>query len=369
MTKSHCRTQFVVDSPSGILRNMTAEDWSLSTCAERFFLSEIWLKTWLESLPESVTLVMVKMLEHAWETPSTVALAIFGISFRRSLWHRQMQWNLFRTGVPQLDQIWVEDNHVLIKQGYEHIEKAFWHRIKENSPNAEIVIQVAHTIPDFDNALGVEITHKESAPYLCYLQPGVMLKKGIEKKLRALSSLPFDINLVEVEHSVAFDALIKSSVWHIDKWQKTDTPSGFSNPHFVNFHRKLWCNSSPDDKVKPRLYQLYFDKYEALTLYGFQHGQWFGFYCLSQAPQPDNKWRLGLYAHWLLQKKLADEGFVEYDFMAGDDAYKLMLSNLRREAFQLRAYPKTLRHRIENELKKLKAAYDAYKERGKNEKI
>lgn len=361
------RTMFHVGRPAEIKRLITTSMWDLCNQSKRYFLSGSWIESWLDSLPENVTLVMPVVGHYTLEDhdASVVAFAIFGITHRRGIAGSVHQWHLFRTGQDDLDQIWVEDNHVVCDGG--HIgsaDKALWCSISNLGSRIEVYIKVTHDMPNLSAVWHVDIEEKERAPYFDNNSQAPLLKSGILRKIKTIEKLPLNIMISEALGEEAVSTLMASSVWHVDKWRNTSTPSGFANPHFVKFHQHLILSRSAESNDGPRVFKLEVGGHLAAVLYGFQQGDWFGFYCLCQAPQPDNKLRLGLYFHWLLQQQLANESVSVYDFMAGNDDYKLLLSNAERPSFKLRLFKSDAIERTEIAIKRVLKRMKSYFSKG-----
>lgn len=356
MTKRYYRANFFSGNAKSVLSSMSKQDWEVTDSASHFFLSRLWVESWLSTLPDAVTLIVARVTDiciASGET-KTVALAIFGASERRFLWRKKIQWHLFRTGREELDQIWLENNKILALPGYSDAERFLFDRIAEMKNDIEIKMAVLSDLPEPGDKWLLKIEKTEMSRLYEKTSNKPHLHPGLKKKLNAMNKLSLSIDVNEISRYEAFAELLLSSPWHVEKWQNTDTPSGFVNVNFVRFHQALFNVDGKSETVRPRVFSLSVGGIKSAVLYGFQHDSWFGFYCLCQAPQPDNRLRIGLYFHSVLQEKLFDEGVSTYDFMAGDDEYKKMLSNSECQAFQICLYKPSANHSIESVLRKVK---------------
>lgn len=328
---------YVTFDGSSILQlreKITESDWNIvDRSSSHFFLSRQWLNCWFSSTPADVKCSIVRVFQKA--DSRQLGFCIFGMSEKRSVFGRKTVWSLFKTGNPTYDQIWIEYNAVLTLERHDDVSKAMWRAVSQRKDVQEIEIGVSFLPSHFDGWL-CEAT-EEVAPYA---NLPMRTKSSLRKKLSHIDKLS---PLIREHHHVdAVSTLIEASRWHIDKWDGTNTPSGFSNPFFVDFHRSILLNSDPSHQTRPRIFSLWLNGENIAVLYGFQANTWFGFYCLCQDPKLNNKLRAGLFFHDALQKKLQEEGVAIYDFMAGDAAYKRELSSEFKLAYQYRLQKPTL---------------------------
>lgn len=125
-----------------------------------------------------------------------------------------------------------------------------------------------------------------------------------------------------------YEFVSKYCHWHIDKWAQSPTPSGFENPQFNALFEKLLSNEATHS-VRV------FSAMSKSGCVGFQivltHEGWAGFYLASLKPEGNtNHWHIGIWLHIQVAERLKQEGFSEYDFMAGEANYKKRLSSKAR---------------------------------------
>lgn len=359
MNKKDLAVSFTHSSASNVFAMLSPQDKALSSHVAHYFLSLPWLDGWLSTLPPDFPIMMVRVFERS--TPERArALALFGITSRRVLGVRVSQWHLFRSGVPEYDQIWVEYNQVL--RGHDDLddEHYLWSEIAKSKRVDEIHMGVMHHVPDRPAPWCCEQINSEKSLQYNTQSVAPVIKSGLAKRIKAFRNLPLSLRLLERVDDGGFESLVNASLWHIEKWRNSETPSGFSNPAFIAFHRHLWQHRDHYPEVKPRIFELHMNGAKTAVLYGFQQGGWFGFYCLCHAPQPDNRLRTGLYFHSILQEFLFKEGMLAYDFMAGTEDYKFLLSNEQINACQLRWYRPTVVMTVEQMLKTLKSRIKRY---------
>lgn len=305
----------------------------LDRSASHFFLSSQWVRAWLEASGDVVVNVVRVYLNSL-----QVGFFILGETQKKKFGFNFISWHLFRLGVDKKDQIWVEYNHLpLLLESHQERDLAI-EAFLDFTLSKKVDLLNISVAQDMDLWSCIR-RHKrtsffykniEASPfsrlsYAYFHDKDNQKRKRIEKKIKKIQSL----NPVLIEEKWGREEILLSvAPWHIKKWINTTTPSGFANPDFVNFHstilRERFCEFS---SIRPRVFSLFLSGERVAVLYGFQHLEWFGFYCLIFNPETKNKIRPGIYMHYQLQKKLFQEGVRCYDFMAGADEYKLLLSN------------------------------------------
>lgn len=115
---------------------------------------------------------------------------------------------------------------------------------------------------------------------------------------------------------------------HQASWNARGLPGSFASPHFTEYTRQLVETLLPLGKVYvlrvmagARLVGVLLNFLHAGSMQNYQSGL---------APEESNKLKPGLTAHALAAQFALDQGFDEYDFLAGDFRYKEQLSSMRR---------------------------------------
>lgn len=353
--------QSITGSPNDLLVELSRNDYKILSDRNHFFFNtESWIRAWLSSLPSTQEMCLIRIKSSHYD--SLIGLAIFGIRTARRLGQPCRQWHLFRTGDPIYDQVWTEYNDIPLLPFYSNAKVELFDYLashtdatevhvgvyQDNAKSASKSITEALDTPLFFSECPLKWAQRtivrEVSPYYDSTLSDERQQRTIKKQIRGLvvsgavikEELPAD----------AFDVLMKTSEWHREKWFNTSTPSGFDNAVFVHFHRTLWSEKLTLSDTRPRLFSLFIGERRIATLYGFQQRDWFGFYCLCQDPTLPNNFRAGWFMHHHLQILLENEGNRYYDFMAGDDLYKIALSNRKRMAVQSVFFKKTLINKI-----------------------
>lgn len=305
----------------------------LDTSASRFFLCSQWVKAWLEASGDAM-LNVIRVYSHSLQ----VGFFILGETTQRRHGLNFKSWHLFRLGADEKDQIWIEYNNFPLlldtQEQKDSVIEAFFDfafSMKIDFINisvlqdTELYSRILHSQRAFIWHTKTEPSPYSRLSYAYFNNKHDKKTKTIERKIKKVESL--NPILLE-EKGQEMEAVLSAMHWHIKKWKGTSTPSGFENPYFINFHSILLRGgASSYQSVRPRVFSLFLSGRRVAVLYGFQHLEWFGFYCLMFDPEINNRVRPGLYMHNQLKKMLFKEGVRVYDFMAGEDEYKLLLSN------------------------------------------
>ncbi len=114
---------------------------------------------------------------------------------------------------------------------------------------------------------------------------------------------------------------------HRARWGTPDGDSfdsGFDNPEFVGFHRRLLAEAFPGGSVQ--YLRLSAGGRPLAYLYNFVSGRNVHFYLSGINYEVDEAIRPGMLAHWLAIERNIEMGMGLYDFLAGDARYKRSLS-------------------------------------------
>jgi hypothetical protein len=108
--------------------------------------------------------------------------------------------------------------------------------------------------------------------------------------------------------------------FHQSYWRKRGQPGAFSNPFFEALHRHLIVSHFDEGKVQ--LLRFSASSEPLGYLYNFVHQGRVYNYQSGFRYESDNKLKVGLVTHALAIQHYVDNGYVIYDFMAGDRRYK-----------------------------------------------
>ena len=141
------------------------------------------------------------------------------------------------------------------------------------------------------------------------------------------------------EESLAY--LDQLAELHQASWTGRGQPGAFASSRFTAFHRGLidrcWATSGVQ-----LLRVTCGDQVMAVLYYFFHQGRVL-FYQSGLAYEADNRLKPGLVAHALAVDYCRQQGWVEYDFLAGDSQYKRSLSTGHRLQFSVLARRQNLK--------------------------
>jgi len=333
-----------------------------------FFLTWKWVGAWLSQAIQTEKLILLEAKVHQ----NIVGLGIFTEQkIKRYGLLKRTQWFLHRTGKDENDQIWIENNNFLIKEkSKEIISQAIWHELLHNHNYVDEFIiaiypeklssfifptQKKYSINELYSDSGYYLSLNKTTTFDSYL---VSLSKNTQKQIKRSNrllnqnnNLKFSVSKNEQDN---WRLLEKCKGWHIEKWHKTETPSGFLNPKFTDFHKKLMINEHTS--AQTIIASLTVNDELHGCLYCFLDDNCAYFYLSAFKSITDNRIKLGLTLHTLFIKWLIENNLLieKYDFLAGEARYKKSLTNNRNEHSYIIVQKNTLKFKVENKLKQLK---------------
>jgi CelD/BcsL family acetyltransferase involved in cellulose biosynthesis len=305
-----------------------------------FFTSWHWIGTWLASLPEHVRPCLLTIREGNL----TIAAGVLVPSRTRRLMFNVRGWALHATGDKRFDQIFIEHNDLLIREGYASQSRDCWAEAFAGRRDWD-EIDLRGVAPD---ALGA------------WNQPGLRLRPAMEltsrfanlEKVRG-DGRPFVEQLgsntrarvrstqrsfearfgpVRLETAVnideAFEYFDELKVLHQEHWTGKGEPGAFAYPFFVKFHHALIRECFAGGMIQ--LLRVKAGGDTVGVLYNFVYG---GDALMYQSGlnyalvESRNKQSPGLLVHAMAVQHNADRGHRRYDFLAGDGQYKQSLAN------------------------------------------
>ncbi|WNC68446.1 GNAT family N-acetyltransferase [Thalassotalea nanhaiensis] len=336
----------------------------------QFFLSWRWIANWLNQVIDDNKIVLVSA--HSY-TSEIIALGLFVEKKSNKLGLIPCtQWFLHRTGKRNYDQIWIENNNFLIAKGYEESALTnIWRYLSQSQPHVdEFIISVSkgkttnqkhlpnsYSLYKSDLHSGYKVNlhnYKDLNDYLSQLSKNT--RQQVNRSISLLNkSAAIELKIWNTDQ---FSILNKHKHLHIKKWKNTNTPSGFSNPLFEEFHQQL--NSAQDFAYSQNIYTLVaeINSGEAIlgcAYYLVDHGHiYFYLACLSKIE--NNKLKLGLAIHakvieWLILNK---PEINVYDFLAGDARYKKSLAQTTEAYCNLIIYKKNYKYLLSVTFKSIK---------------
>mgnify|MGYP000112017784 CR=1 FL=1 len=315
-------------------RQTLANDWQRleQTCPQTdFFLSWPWISSWLACHVTSAKVLKV------YACNKLVGLALICTKQHKNLSEGFGQTDyLNKTGITELDEIWIEYNQALIQPKYEsEAHQAIIDRLlaQKGINRVEIGVSLRQKLdnincrlkkitwqqPSYSVTLSKWRTHNNSLRYAEYLSKNFRKQiKRSEKGFNQIGKLQLDsANTLEDKLSY-FSSIGKL---HQLKWK--DKNKGFNNPDFVSFHHYLithytdFCQFIRIRSGETVIGYLYIFIYRA-TAY---------FYLSGLQNFEDNKLKAGITSHFLAIQHYAESGFEKYDFMAGQARYKKSFSD------------------------------------------
>ena len=336
-----------------------------------FFLSWPWIRTWLSCLPSSV---QPHLLTISNGTMAVAAAILVKSNLRRSGFVMSRTWVLNATGDPALDQIFIENNGLLVREGHSDVayrqwadsfvhEHSDWDEIKlRGVPPAMLEVwdhpqlAVRQEMELTSRFVDLDAVRAANVPFM------QMLGKKTRAHIRHTRSsfekygpITVEVAKTMTEALVCFGEL-KSL--HQQRWVKRGLQGAFGYPFFEIFHSALIRDHFDDGVVQ--LLRVKAGEQTVGVLYNFVHANdvlvyQTGFdYSLVESP---NKQSPGLLTHALAIEYNVHRGHRRYDFLAGDSLYKQVLANgseqlwwgaiqRRRAKFSAEAVLKTAWHRI-----------------------
>lgn len=307
----------------------------------RFFTSWQWIGTWLANLPRHVEPWLLTIREG--EEP--IAAGVLVRNRARRLWFAVHGWALNATGDARLDQIFIEYNDLLIRQGYADKARDCW------------VDSFTRGRRDWDQ---IDLRGVQPATLAAWKQPGLRLRAGMEltarftdlEKVRA-DGRPFVEQLgsntrarvrstqrsFEAKHGPvslelagtleqAFAYFEELKELHQRHWTGKGESGAFAYPFFMQFHNALIRECFADGMIQ--LLRVRAGEATVGVLYNFVYG---GEVLMYQSGlnyalvESRNKQSPGLLVHAMAVQYNADLGHRCYDFLAGDGQYKQSLAN------------------------------------------
>lgn len=329
-----------------------------------FFLTWSWIGNWLKQciINEQAFYVL-----QAHRNNGLVGLAII-IKQQRKVFgvFPVKQWWLNRSGVEILDQCWIEENNFLMaKENQLSIQLAFFDFLKSSPEWQELVVGMAdaNAIADFstlashrdiifdDKGYSLDYTNIDSPEH--YLQS--VLSRNTRQKIKQSEKLLIKEGALSLHVLTQAEDKIKHvnniSRLHINRWQKTETPSGFTNLNFYNMIIDLLRQSNTE------VIFLAQNEISLGYLIFFIHGDKAYFYLSALASHRNNKVKLGMLLHQKAITHYLQSGFTSYDFLAGDARYKKSLVNREYTQQMVSVFRPSVLLLCEEYLKKSKQMY------------
>ncbi|MCG8535835.1 MAG: GNAT family N-acetyltransferase [Pseudomonadales bacterium] len=321
------------------------------------FLSWQWIGVWLEAYKPNALLLKLEGQN------GILGLGLVVISEqRRHVVLSSRCLRLHQTGVPSQDQIWIEYNGFLALAGHQdQVDRAFIAFVCDQLPQWDEFMVGAidqAQAERYGQLSGLHSHLRWEAP--CYgvdlaeLNEGdaeylETLSKNTRHQIRRSERLYREQGAIElVRPDSAAEALVffdQIGPLHLAKWEHQPGASGFTNPDFVQFHRKMiersWGSGGVD------LVQLRVGGETIVTFYNLLYRKVVYFYLSGIRPETDNRLKPGLLAHSLCIEDYRSRQFEYYDFMGGEERYKSNLGRRRQQLVQVALQKERLKFKLE----------------------
>lgn len=299
-----------------------------------FFLSWAWLETWIKTLPDDIDVEIVLAKQN------NQPIAAFAIGVSNSEFLRSSSAIVGATGIPELDNITIEKNGLLISEALSDQTLSLTQCMdaigaktlsipgidQEQLQATEKKIRLNHwkrrTVSKPNHFTCLEKVRQADAGFLSLLSTN---KRRQIKKSNDLLSENGALTVTQAtstEQARQFlDELIEL---HKKEWNRRGHGGAFSSHFTYSFHINLIDNHFQNGQI--RIYRISNSHKTIGVIYGFLSTNDFLFYQSGFSYDPtDNRFKPGLTCHSLLIDKLAKEGLRRYDFLAGDSQYKKSL--------------------------------------------
>ena len=301
--------------------------WNELECRS-FFLSWGWVENWLACLPADRAPRLAVLHEDG-----RVAAACF-LGQRLTIRHRIIPSRsiyLNATGVPRLDDLWIEYNGLVgdelpvtvlidaLPGGWDELvlsglrEQAFGGVIEAS--HARYRIKLERRVP----AYFIDLASVRSGGYL------PLLSGQTRNQIRKAQRLAGDISIeVAATERTAIEIYEELCALHAAQWRAKGEPGAFADPWFDRFHRRLISKRFASGEL-----QLVRVRGTAGTIGCIYNFVWQGRVLQYQsgfAPFEDARLKPGFICHTAAIDHCATAGLAIYDLLGGEMRYKKSLS-------------------------------------------
>jgi hypothetical protein len=302
------------------------------------FLSIQWVNTWMK-----VYCAPYKIQQCLWsENKKPVAICL--LVSRRGRWGR---FNVRQVGINTcLDfpegSVVIEYNDIVCLPDYRRLVQASLGSLLKLEPHDEF--NLSGLAPDSlltdytpPNSLRDYDWKSQDAPFLDMTNVADSTKlielfssntrSQLRRAQRSVSAThePVVTSAKTVEQ--ALDLLENLFEFHKQRWQNSGKPSSLESVHLKEFHRKFVRAAFHTGQIG--LYEIIQNGVCLGYIYGFLRLRRFYFYQSGFNYQAAPNAKPGLVAHYSVMQHLFNQGFLHYDFLAGQSQYKLSLSNAK----------------------------------------
>ncbi|SEE52211.1 Acetyltransferase involved in cellulose biosynthesis, CelD/BcsL family [Bradyrhizobium erythrophlei] len=302
-----------------------------------FFLSWLWIGTWLRHIPDGTQ-------PHVLVARSSGKIVGLAIICRRRAWrlgpHARARWLLNESGDTRFDRLFIECNSILAEQPATIIPAgldALTSRLRRadqlvlSGIDADLELAARRAagkaglvseVKQADTALWVDFAkaRQQKKDYRATL--GRSTRQAVSRAMRLYAErgpLEFQIMETTTEALAAFDLL---SDFHRSRWGRK---GAFANPGFRPFHEELIARGVPTGAV--RISRTLVGDQTVGVVYNFVHDGRVLNYQSGFLYESDGRIKPGLVSHVLAIEDSISRGESGYDFLAGGAGHKAHLAN------------------------------------------
>ncbi|GAB1715079.1 MAG: hypothetical protein NTAFB05_01210 [Nitrobacter sp.] len=305
-----------------------------------FYLSWLWIGTWLRHLPKGVN-------PHVVIARASGAIVGLAIVCPRKIWHlgprERTRWLLNETGDASFDRLFIEHNGVLADRSsadritticLEVLTRRL--RFSDELVLSGIGLEVETIARRAAAGLAMDVRVADSAPWIDFAEVrrkggnyraalGRNTRQAVSRAMRLyVERGPIKYLTMETtsEALAAFDELID---FHWSRWGRKGP---FANPGFRLFHENLIAQGTPIGAV--RISRTLVGDRTIGILYNFVHRGHVFNYQSGFFYEDDGRLKPGLVSHVLAIEDSLLRGEGSYDFGAGPAGHKSRLANAQR---------------------------------------
>ncbi|WP_247780076.1 GNAT family N-acetyltransferase [Bradyrhizobium sp. 170] len=302
-----------------------------------FFLSWLWIGTWLRHLPDDAQ-------PHVLVARSSSKIVGLAIICRRRAWslglHARARWLLNETGDTRFDRLFIEYNNILAEQSDAVVAAgldALTSRLRRSDqlvlsgigPDLELAacraagrVGLVTEVKQADAALWVDFAKVRQQGGNYHATLGRSTRQAVSRAMRLYTERgPVELRIMETttEALAAFDLL---SDFHRSRWGRR---GAFANPGFRPFHEELIARGVPMGGV--RISRTLAGDQTIGVVYNFVHDGRVLNYQSGFLYESDGRLKPGLVSHVLAIEDSIARGERSYDFLAGGGGHKSRLAN------------------------------------------
>ena len=364
------RHDAVIDVSVETLQNIARLETSWKELEARathsFYLSWLWIGTWLRHLPEGAQ-------PHVLVARASSKIVGLAIICRRRAWsfgpHARARWLLNETGDTRFDRLCIEYNNILSERSMADAIivaclEALTHRLRHSDQ-----LVLSGIDPDLELAacrtagragLVTEVKQADTARWIDFAKVrqqggnyratlGRNTRQAVSRALRLYAERgPVELRIMETttEALAAFDLL---EAFHQSRWGRKGS---FANPGFRPFHEELIARGVPMGAV--RISRTTAGDQTIGVLYNFVHDGRVLNYQSGFLYERDRRLKPGLISHVLSIEDSIARGERGYDFLAGSAGHKSHLANAEHAMKWIAIGRDSPERRIETKLRRAK---------------